>query len=134
MLNPSAIRRITMDDVELHHLFQQPQLRHDVARLIHEEFWTHVPGASVEGMAERLTRADRADRVPLCRVAVHQGQAIGVRLLADVVDFARVRSADVLTLNTQAHNTSAQRLYEWFGFHRTGEQQTVLRYDLVPGA
>lgn len=78
MLNPSAIRRITMDDVELHHLFQQPQLRHDVARLIHEEFWTHVPGASVEGMAERLTRADRADRVPLCRVAVHQGQAIGV--------------------------------------------------------
>lgn len=75
--------------------------------------------------------------IHLVRIAVlpaYQGQAIGVRLLADVVDFARVRSADVLTLNTQAHNTSAQRLYEWFGFHRTGEQQTVLRYDLVPGA
>jgi ribosomal protein S18 acetylase RimI-like enzyme len=71
--------------------------------------------------------------IHLVRIAVlpeFQGQAIGVRLLADVVEFARLRSADVLTLNTQAHNTSAQRLYEWFGFHRTGEQQTVLRFDL----
>lgn len=59
-----------------------------------------------------------------------QGQAIGVRLLAEVVEFARACGANSLTLNTQAHNTRAQRLYEWFGFRRTGEQQTVLRYDL----
>lgn len=59
-----------------------------------------------------------------------QGQAIGVRLLADVIEFARACGANTVTLNTQAHNTRAQRLYEWFGFRRTGEQQTVLRYDL----
>lgn len=71
--------------------------------------------------------------VHLVRIAVRpslQGQSIGVRLLADVVAFAREIGADTVTLNTQAHNTSAQRLYEWFGFHRTGEQQTVLRFDL----
>lgn len=71
--------------------------------------------------------------VHLVRIAVLprlQGQAIGVRLLADVTEFARRCGADMLTLNTQAHNTVAQRLYEWFGFHRTGEKQTVLRYDL----
>lgn len=71
--------------------------------------------------------------VHLVRIAVRpalQGQGVGVRLLADVVAFARELGADTITLNTQAHNTSAQRLYEWFGFHRTGEQQTVLRYDL----
>ena len=71
--------------------------------------------------------------VHLVRIAVlpsHQGQAIGVRLLADLIAFARIRGADVLTLNTQAHNTSAQRLYEWFGFRRNGERQTVLRFDL----
>jgi ribosomal protein S18 acetylase RimI-like enzyme len=72
--------------------------------------------------------------VHLVRIAVmpeHQGQSIGVRLLADVVEFARARGADVVTLNTQAHNATAQRLYEWFGFHRTGERQAVLKYDLV---
>ena len=54
-----------------------------MARLIHEEFWTAVPGASVESMADRLLQADRADRVPLCRVAVHRGQVIGVVNLVD---------------------------------------------------
>jgi len=71
--------------------------------------------------------------VHLVRIAVlprYQGQAIGVRLLAEVVEFAQACGADVVTLNTQAHNTVAQRLYEWFGFQRTGEKQTVLRYDL----
>ena len=60
----------------------------------------------------------------------HRGQSIGVRLLADLVAFARVRGADLLTLNTQSYNTDAQRLYEWFGFRRTGERQAILRYDL----
>lgn len=71
--------------------------------------------------------------VHLVRIAVlpeHRGRGIGVRLLADLVEFARIRGADTLTLNTQAHNAAAQRLYEWFGFTRTGEQQTVLRFDL----
>jgi ribosomal protein S18 acetylase RimI-like enzyme len=71
--------------------------------------------------------------VHLVRIAVlpaYQGQAIGVRLLADLVEFARARGADLLTLNTQAHNAAAQRLYEWFGFRRTGERQAVLRFDL----
>jgi [ribosomal protein S18]-alanine N-acetyltransferase len=71
--------------------------------------------------------------IHLVRIAVlpeFQGQSLGIRLMADVVGFARLRGADVLTLNTQAHNTGAQRLYEWFGFQRTGEQQMVLRFDL----
>ena len=69
----------------------------------------------------------------LVRIAVlpqYRGQAIGVRLLADLVDFARVRGTDLITLNTQSYNTDAQRLYEWFGFRRTGERQAILRFDL----
>jgi [ribosomal protein S18]-alanine N-acetyltransferase len=69
----------------------------------------------------------------LVRIAVlpsYRGQAIGMRLLADLVEFARVRGADLITLNTQSYNTEAQRLYEWFGFHRTGERQAILRFDL----
>ena len=69
----------------------------------------------------------------LVRIAVaptYQGMGIGIRLLAEIVDFCASRHADVLTLNTQADNYTAQRLYEWFGFVRTGERQTVLGLDL----
>lgn len=65
----------------------------------------------------------------LVRIAVDpawQGKQVGVRLLADVVRFCRHQRLDLLTLNTQATNTYAQRLYEWFGFQRTGETQSVL--------
>ena len=69
----------------------------------------------------------------LVRIAVlphYRGQAIGVRLLADLVEFTRARGAELVTLNTQSYNTDAQRLYEWFGFRRTGERQAILRFDL----
>ncbi len=65
----------------------------------------------------------------LVRIAVDpawQGKRVGVRLLADVVRFCRHQRLELLTLNTQATNTHAQRLYEWFGFQRTGETQSVL--------
>lgn len=71
--------------------------------------------------------------VHLVRIAVHprlQNQAIGVRLLAEVVSFARKRQAYTITLNTQAYNVHAQRLYRWFGFVPTGERQSVLRCDM----
>ncbi|HEU4329095.1 MAG TPA: GNAT family N-acetyltransferase [Roseiflexaceae bacterium] len=71
--------------------------------------------------------------VHLVRIAVHpdwQGHALGVRLLTEVTDYARSLGADSLTLNTQLENHTAQRLYEWFGFRRTGERQTVLRYTI----
>ena len=71
--------------------------------------------------------------IHLVRIAVdpaYQGLSIGVRLLAEVTSYARSVGAYTLALNTQADNHSAQRLYEWFGFQRTNEQQTVMRYDL----
>ena len=68
----------------------------------------------------------------LVRIAVapaFQGGGVGVRLLADVVRFCRHRRIELLTLNTQATNVHAQRLYEWFGFERTREEQAVLGVD-----
>jgi ribosomal protein S18 acetylase RimI-like enzyme len=69
----------------------------------------------------------------LVRLAVlpsQRGVGLGARLLAEVVGYARGQGAESLTLNTQQYNATAQRLYEWFGFRRTGEQQMVLRLDL----
>lgn len=65
----------------------------------------------------------------LVRIAVapaFQHAGVGVRLLAEIVRFCRHRRIELLTLNTQATNKHAQQLYEWFGFERTGDTQTVL--------
>ncbi len=72
--------------------------------------------------------------VHLVRLAVdpyYRGQAIGVRLLAEMIEYARNQRAHVITLNTQAYNEAAQRIYRWFGFVSTGEYQPILRYDLL---
>jgi ribosomal-protein-alanine N-acetyltransferase len=71
--------------------------------------------------------------IHLVRIAVvpeMRGRGIGVRLLSDIVEYARQSSTDTLTLNTQEYNTPARRLYEWFGFRRTGERQLIMRHDL----
>ena len=69
--------------LQIAHLFEVPGHREAVASLIHHEFWAQVPGASVQGMAERLRQADSADAVPLCRVALLEGRPVGVVNLVD---------------------------------------------------
>ncbi len=71
--------------------------------------------------------------IHLVRIAVlpdRQRQGIGARLLYEIVARAAATGADVITLNTQAYNRAARRLYEWFGFRRTGDRQIILRCDL----
>jgi ribosomal protein S18 acetylase RimI-like enzyme len=71
--------------------------------------------------------------IHLVRIAVdpqQQGRQIGVCLLAAVTTFAINQGATMITLNTQAYNTRAQRIYRWFGFAPTGERQSVLRCQL----
>jgi predicted N-acetyltransferase YhbS len=58
------------------HLFNVPQHRAAAAQLIHDEFWTDVPGASVGSMAARLAQADSAHTVPLCLVALGANDAV----------------------------------------------------------
>ena len=69
--------------VTLHPLCEVPAFRREVATLIHEEFWLTVPGASEDGMFERLGQAAHPGRVPLCLVALHEGQLAGVVNLVD---------------------------------------------------
>ncbi len=69
----------------------------------------------------------------LVRIAVdplYRGQGVGIRLLSEVITFARSQQSHVITLNTQSYNKRAQQLYRWFGFVSTGERQPVMRYDL----
>jgi len=63
--------------VEIVHLFERPQHLREMARLIHEEWWTDKPGHSVDTMAARLALARTADAIPLSLVAVRAGRPIG---------------------------------------------------------
>jgi predicted N-acetyltransferase YhbS len=70
-------------EVTICHLFEQPQHRRAVASLIHDEFWTGVPGASVEKMAARLGQAATPEALPLCLIARQGDELLGVVNLVD---------------------------------------------------
>lgn len=107
---------------------------------------TILSGAIIQGPYFRIAERDGAlagyayatthfggRLVHLVRIAVdpeQRGAGIGVRLMADLVAFAARQPAQTITLNTQAYNVRAQRLYRWFGFSTTGERQQILRYQL----
>lgn len=65
------------------HLFEAPEQRAAAASLIHQEFWLQVPGASTQRMAARLALADRADKLPLALIALHDAQLVGAINLVD---------------------------------------------------
>ncbi|GAC1552640.1 MAG: GNAT family N-acetyltransferase [Herpetosiphon sp.] len=98
-------------------------------------FWVVLDQGRVVGYAW-ATVHQGGRLVHLVRIAVertYQDQAIGVRLLAEVVKYCSLHSTTLLTLNTQADNFHAQRLYEWFGFIKSGDRQRVYGYDLSTG-
>jgi ribosomal-protein-alanine N-acetyltransferase len=97
------------------------------------EIWTRCPYFVVAELDGRVVGYQFNDldgeHGHLTRVAVHpdfQGQGIGVRLMAEAIDFFQAVGVRVVTLNTQQDNVSAQRLYRWFGFHPLDKEAVVL--------
>jgi GNAT superfamily N-acetyltransferase len=72
-----------MPSVTLTDLCQVPQHRLAAARLVHDAFWTDVPGASAERMAARLALASRTDRIPLCLLALAGDDVVAVANLVE---------------------------------------------------
>jgi GNAT superfamily N-acetyltransferase len=64
----------------------------------------------------------------LARIAVdprQHGRQIGVRMLAEVMQFFRDARVYGVTVNTQRNNVRARRLYQWFGFVLMGQEAEV---------
>jgi predicted N-acetyltransferase YhbS len=68
---------------QIAHLCEVPSHATAVADLIHDAFWITVPGATPEGMRERIELAVRPDSMPLCLVAMNDGEPIGAVNLVD---------------------------------------------------
>ncbi len=67
------------------------------------------------------------------RIAVHpsaSGQGIGARLLTEAIKYFQRARVSRIMLNTQAENTHAHRLYQWFGFVRLQQMGFVLNKAL----
>ncbi|MCR4408474.1 MAG: GNAT family N-acetyltransferase [Anaerolineae bacterium] len=97
------------------------------------EIWARSPYFTVAELDGRIVGYQFNDvdgeHGHLTRIAVHpdfQGQGIGVRLMAEAIDFFRAAGVRVITLNTQKDNSNAQRLYRWFGFRRLEGEALVL--------
>jgi len=71
----------------------------------------------------------------LVRIAVMpawQGRGVGAHLLGHWISRAHAAGAMRLSLNTQANNQHARRLYERYGFALTGERILVVRSTVPP--
>jgi predicted N-acetyltransferase YhbS len=78
-------------NIEIAHLYEHPALRPAVAQLIHGEFWTDKPAVSWTDLAARLSGATRADRVPISRIALVDGELAGTVNLIDCDDDDRAQ-------------------------------------------
>ena len=63
--------------IEIRHLFECPEHLGEVARLIHQEWWSEKVGHSVSTMAARLAQARNKESIPLSLVALERDQPIG---------------------------------------------------------
>ena len=70
----------------------------------------------------------------LARLAVHpdfQYRGFGKMLLADLLMRYQRRGTRWLTVNTQKNNAASLALYEWAGFHLSGESYPVYELELA---
>ena len=95
---------------------------------------------TVIGYAGLMCVLPIADVQTIAVDAAHEGAGTGSRLLATLIDEAKVRGADDVLLEVRADNPRAQRLYLWFGFeqihvrpryYRDGADALIMRLELT---
>lgn len=97
------------------------------------------PAGRIIGYAGLMCVLPIADVQTIAVVPENEGAGIGSRLLALLVEEARVRGADDVLLEVRDDNPRAQRLYRWFGFeqihirpryYRDGADALIMRLRL----
>lgn len=74
----------------------------------------------IVGYGGLMVHADEGHVTTIAVEPAFQHNAIGTRVLLDLVTEARARRARSLTLEVRVANWPAQRLYAWFGFRPVG--------------
>lgn len=72
------------------HLWTRPEMLPTAAEAIYETFWRGRPGYSAEYFARRLREASDPGRIPLCLVALLDGDFVGTASLIENDDETRL--------------------------------------------
>ena len=112
----------------------QRKTRHYVVALVRKE---------VAGYGGLMVHEDEGHITTIAVAPELQHAGIGTRLMLDLMEEARNRSARTVALEVRVANWPAQRLYSWFGFRpvgvrknyyaETGEDALVMWVDDVGG-
>ncbi|MBK8337468.1 MAG: GNAT family N-acetyltransferase [Sterolibacteriaceae bacterium] len=78
-----------MTHVAIEPLFHHAGLTEAVARLIHVEFWQESGGMTVADLVSHLRKTHDPARLPLCLIALHEGELAGTINLIDNDDRQR---------------------------------------------
>lgn len=112
----------------------QRKTRHYVVAMVHKQ---------VAGYGGLMVHEDEGHITTIAVEPDLQHAGIGTRLMLDLMEEARNRSARTVALEVRVANWPAQRLYSWFGFRpvgvrknyyaETGEDALVMWVDDVGG-
>lgn len=107
-----------------HEIFAEPWSQglylSELAQRATRRYYVATAGGNVVGYAGGILVAGEAHITTIGVAPTWQKRKIGARLLYRFVFDAREWGADSITLEVRMSNTSAQRLYEWFGFAPVG--------------
>lgn len=92
----------------------------ELAQRATRRYYVATSGGNVVGYAGGILVAGEAHITTIGVAPTWQKRKIGARLLYRFVADAADWGADSITLEVRMSNTSAQRLYEWFGFAPVG--------------
>lgn len=126
-----AERLAELDQAAFEPMWRYPAPKH--AEMIRRQFYVLIAELESEVVGYQSSEI-WGEQGQIVRLAVHpsrQRRGIGTRLLAEAIRFFRSAHVEWVTLNTQADNTASRRLYERFGFVRTGEEVPVLVKSFV---
>lgn len=87
------------------------------------ECWVVVSNATLHGHGILSAVAHEGELLNLCIAPEAQGQGLGARLLAHLLDRARARDCDEVFLEVRDSNGAARRLYRRAGFQEIGRRR-----------
>ena len=82
--------------------------------------WVATENEKIIGHAVLSVAAGESHLLNLAVDQLYQGQGIGRKLLAHLMDIARVKSADMILLEVRPSNKAAIHIYESTGFNEIG--------------
>ena len=109
---------------------QEAEYIQSVAADPHAVHYVAWQGDEIVGDANLSSMPRRMSHRAELSIAVRKtawGQGVGTALLQKVIDYAKAHGVEIINLEVRSDNVRAIRLYEKFGFEKTGESPAFFK-------